>query len=79
VWFFVSGEKDVPQNFFRGQYIGMSACLLQRSPEQCNGLSTNRYKYKITKHNSHIIYMSSGLQSFVLKLHDRVYRILFVE
>jgi hypothetical protein len=29
---FVSGGKDVPQNFFAGQNIRMSACVLQWSP-----------------------------------------------
>jgi hypothetical protein len=76
---FVSREKDVPLNFLRGQNISMTACVLQWSPGTIYWIVYEPIQIEITKHNSYIIYMSSGLQSFVLELHDQVYRISFVE
>jgi hypothetical protein len=43
---FVSREKDVPRNFFRGQNIDTPACVLQWSPGTTQWIVNEPNKYK---------------------------------
>jgi hypothetical protein len=72
----VSGYKDIPQLPPEGSlFVQQPACCSGHREQHKEWIVNEPIQIQITKHNSHAVYMSRDLQSFVLKLHDRDFRI----